>query len=92
MPFQRVLRRFKFSPAIQTLTSSPPKPADTPTFPRHIPSIPLFLKRDDPMKTNTRYEKEIDNLINLVDVMLADSLNPLIYTPNASYSYRLQYV
>ena len=44
------------------------------------------------MITDTRYVKEIDDLIKLVDVMLADSFNPLIYTPNANYSYRLQYV
>jgi hypothetical protein len=90
MPFQRVLRRFKSSPAIQTLTPPPPKPACTPTFPRRIPSIPLFLKHDDPMITDTRYVKEIDDLIKLVDVMLADSFNTLVCTPNASHSHRYQ--
>ncbi len=90
MPFQRVLRRFKSSPALQISTPPPPKPADTPTFPRRIPSIPLFYKHDDPMITDTRYVKEIDDLINLVDVMLADSFNTLICTPNASYLHHYQ--
>ncbi len=81
MPFQRVLRRFKSSPAIQTLMPPPPKPADTPTFPRRIPSIPLSLKHNDPMITDTRYVKEINDLINLVDVMLADSLNSSFVLP-----------
>ena len=90
MPFQRVLRRFKSSPTIQTLTPPPPKPADTPTFPQHIPSIPLFFKHDDPMITDMRYVQEIDDLINLVDVMLLDSLNTLVCTPNASYSHHYQ--
>ena len=90
MPFQRVLRRFISSPVIQISTPPPPKTADTPTFPRRIPSIPLFLKHDDPMITDTRYVKEIDDLINLVDVMLSDSLNTLICTPNASHSHRFQ--
>ena len=73
MPFQQVLQRFKSSPAIQTLTPPPPKPADTPIFPQWIPSIPLFFKHDDPMTTDMRYVKKIDDLINLVDMMLADS-------------------
>ena len=90
MPFQRVLRRFKSSPALQTLTPPPPKPADTPTFPRRILNNPLFLKHDDLMITDTRYVKEIDDLINLVDVMLADSFNTLICTPNASYLHHYQ--
>ena len=90
MPFQQVLRRFKSSSAIQTLTPPPPKPADTPTFPQRILSNPLFLKHNDPMMTDTRYVKEIDNLINLVDVMLADSFNTLICTPNASHSHPFQ--
>ncbi len=68
MPLTQVLHRLKSSPAIQTLTPPPPKPADTPTFPRRIPSIPLFLKHDDPKMTDTRYVKEINNLISLVDV------------------------
>ena len=80
MPFQRVIRKFKstptlkMSPSIQILTIEPPKPASTPTFPRHVPSIPLFLKRNDPVLTDKRYEQEIENLINLIDVMLDDSL------------------
>ncbi len=90
MPFQRVLRRFKFSPAIQTLMPSPPKPADTPMFPQRIPSIPLFLKHDDLKMMDMRYVKEIDDLINLVGVMLVDSLNTLICTLNASHSHHFQ--
>ncbi len=62
MPFQQVLHRFKSSPTIQTLTPPSLKPADTPMFPQCIPSIPLFLKHNDPMMTNTRYVKEIDDL------------------------------
>ena len=92
MPFQWVLCRFKSSPAIQTLMPPPPKPADTPMFPQRIPSIPLFLKHDDPMITDTRDVKEIDDLINLVDVMLADSFNTLICTPNASHLHRFQWI
>jgi len=80
MPFQRVIRKFKStptlntSPPIQILTIEPPKPASTPTFPRRVPSIPLFLKRNDPVLTDKRYEREVENLINLIDVMLDDSL------------------
>jgi len=88
MPFQRVLRRFKSSPAIQTLPTEPPKPATTPTFPRRIPSIPLFPKHDDPILTDVRYIREIDELISLIDVMIGDSLNPIICTPYASSSHR----
>ena len=89
MPFQRVLRRFKSS-AIQTLTPPPPKPADTPTFPQRILSNPLFLKHNNLMMTDARYVKEINNLINLVDMMLADSFNTLICTQNASHLHRYQ--
>jgi len=80
MPFQRVIRKFKstptlkMSPSIQILMIEPPKPASTPTFPCRVPSIPLFLKRNDPVLTDKRYEREIDNLISLIDVMLDDSL------------------
>ena len=80
MSFRRVIRKFKStptletSPSIQILTIEPPKPASTPIFPRRVPSIPLFLKHNDPMLTDKRYEQEIDDLINLIDVMLDDSL------------------
>ena len=42
------------------------------------------------MITDMRYVKEINDLINLVDVMLADSFNTLLCTPNASHSHRYQ--
>ena len=80
MPFQCVIRKFKStptlktSPSIQILTIEPPKPASTPTFPRRVPSIPLFLKRNNPVLTDKQYEREIDSLISLIDVMLDDSL------------------
>ena len=80
MPFQRVIRKFKStptlktSPSIQILTIELPKPASTPTFPRHVPSIPLFLKCNDPMLTDKQYEHEIDDLISLIDIMLDNSL------------------
>jgi hypothetical protein len=74
MPFQCVLRRFKSSPAIQTLSIEPPKPVSTPTFPRRVPSIPLFLKHDNPLLTDSRYIREVNDLINLIDLMLEDSL------------------
>jgi hypothetical protein len=74
MPFQRVLRRFKSSPSIRTLSIEPPKPASTPTFPHCVPSISLFLKRDNPLLTDSRYIREVDDLINLIDLMLEDSL------------------
>jgi len=80
MSFQRVIRKFKSvptlktSPSVQILTIEPPKPASTPTFPRRVPSIPLCLKRNNPMLTDEQYEREINNLINLIDVMLDDSL------------------
>ena len=79
MPLQRVIRKFKSTPtlktppSIQILTIKPPKPASTPTFPRRVPSIPLFLKCNDPVLTDKRYEQEIENLISLIDVMLDDS-------------------
>jgi len=59
---------------IQILTIEPLKPASTPMFPRRVPSIPLFLKCNDPVLTDKRYEREIDNLINLINMMLDDSL------------------
>ena len=80
MSFQHVIRKFKstptlkMSPSIQILTIELPKPASTPTFPHRVPSIPLFLKRNDPMLTDKWYEQEIENLISLIDVMLDDSL------------------
>jgi len=84
MPFQRVLRKFKSTPILkqepaETIERSEPiidapKPHETPTFPRRIPSIPLFLKRNHPVLTDERYEQEVDDLISLIDVMLDDSL------------------
>ena len=80
MPFQRVIRKFKSTPtlkmslSIQILPIEPLKPASTPMFPCRVPSIPLFLKHNDPMLMDKWYEQEIDHLINLIDVMLDDSL------------------
>jgi hypothetical protein len=59
------------SPSIQILPIKPSKPASTPMFPRHVPSIPLFLKCNDPMLTDKQYEQEIDDLINLINVMFS---------------------
>jgi hypothetical protein len=61
------------SPSIQILPIETPKPTSTPMYPHHMPSIPLFLKHNDPVLTDKRYEQEINNLINLIDVMLDDS-------------------
>jgi hypothetical protein len=61
------------SPSIQILPIEPLKPASTPMFPRHMPSIPLFLKRNDPMLMDKQYEQEINDLINLIDIMLDNS-------------------
>jgi hypothetical protein len=55
---------------------------------RKFKSTPT-LKHDDPMTTDSQYIREIDNLLQIVDIMLNDSLNSLVYTPNANYSYRL---
>ena len=80
MSFQHVIPKFKstptlkMSPSIQSLLIKPPKPASTPMFSRRVPSIPLFLKCNDPMLADKRYKQEIDDLINLIDVMLDDSL------------------
>jgi hypothetical protein len=80
MPFQHVIRRFKSTPTlklsqpIQMSPIEPSKTTHTPTFPRRVPSIPLFLKRNNPMLTDERYKQEINKLINLIDVMLDDSL------------------
>ena len=80
MSFQCVIWKFKSTPtlktslSIQILPIEPPKPASTLTFPHRVPSIPLFLKRNDPVLTDKQYEQEIDNLINLINVMLDDSL------------------
>jgi len=73
-PKIQIHSNLKTSLSIQILTIEPPKPASTPTFPRCMPSIPLFLKRNDPMLTDKQYEQEIDDLINLIDVMLDNSL------------------
>jgi len=84
MPFQRVLRKFKSTPILKQEPidvidqSEPtivvPKSANTPTFPRRTPSIPLFLKRDNLVFSDTRYGRELDDLIKLIEVMLDDSL------------------
>jgi hypothetical protein len=80
MSFQHVIRKFKstptlkMSPSIQILRIEPLKPASTPTFPCHVPSIPLFLKHNDPMLRDKWYEQEINDLINLINVMLDNSL------------------
>jgi hypothetical protein len=80
MPLQRVIRKFKSTPTlelsqpIQISPIKPSKPAHTLTFPCRVPSIPLFLKRNDLMLTDKRYKQEINKLINLIDVMLDDSL------------------
>ena len=84
MPFQRVLRKFKSTPVLKQEPSEiaeqlepeviVPKANETPTFPRRIPSIPLFVKRDNLMLSDSRYGREIDELINLIEVMLEDSL------------------
>jgi hypothetical protein len=62
------------SPSIQILPIEPPKPASTPMFPHRVPSIPLFLKYNDPVLMDKRYEQEINDLISLIDVMLDNSL------------------
>jgi hypothetical protein len=84
MPFQRVIRKFKSSPILKQeptkvtkrseLIINVPKPNQTPTFPRRVPSTPLFVKRDNLMLSDSRYGQEIDNLISLIDVMMEDSL------------------
>jgi hypothetical protein len=55
---------------------------------RKFKSTPT-LKHDDLITTDLQYIREIDNLLQIVDVMLNDSLNSLVYMPNANYSYRL---
>ena len=54
---------------------------------RKFKSTPT-LKRDVPMTTDSRYIREIENLINTIDDMLNDSTNFLVYTPNANHTYR----
>jgi hypothetical protein len=55
---------------------------------RKFKSAPT-LKHDDPITTDSQYIQEIDNLLQIIDVMLNDSLNSLVYMPNANYSYCL---
>jgi hypothetical protein len=84
MPFQCVIRKFKSTPVLkqepteEIERSEPitnvPKPNQTPTFPRRVPSTPLFVKRNNLMLSDSRYGQEIDDLISLIDVMLDDSL------------------
>ena len=84
MLFQRVICKFKSTPILKQEPtevigrSEPiinvPKPNQTPTFPRCVPSTPLFVKRDNLMLSDSRYGQEIDDLISLIDVMLDDSL------------------
>ena len=84
MPFQHVIRKFKSTPVLKqeptkVIERSEPiinisKPNKTPTFPRRVPSTPLFVKRDNLMLSDSRYSQEINDLISLIDVMLEDSL------------------
>jgi hypothetical protein len=53
---------------------------------RKFKSAPT-LKHDDLTTTDSQYIQEIDNLLQIIDVMLNDSLNSLVFTPNANYSY-----
>jgi hypothetical protein len=84
MPFQRVLRKIRSNPVLkqeptETIDQSEPtinvpKTATTPTFPRRVPSTPLFVKNDNLMLSDPRYGREINDLIKLIEVMLDDSL------------------
>ena len=84
MPFQCVLRKFKSTPVLKQEPTevieqsesiiNVPRAAETPTFPRRVPSTPLFVKRDNLMFSDSRYSQEIDDLINLIEVMLEESL------------------
>ena len=55
---------------------------------RKFKSAPT-LKHDVPTTTDSRYIREIENLLNTIDDMLHDSTNFLVYTPNANHAYRL---
>jgi hypothetical protein len=84
MPFQRVLCKFRSTPVLkqgptEVIDQSEPainvpKTATTPTFPRRMPSTPLFVRNDNLMLSDSRYGREIDDLIKLIEVMLDDSL------------------
>ena len=45
------------------------------------------LKHDEPMTADQHYFQEIDNLLKTIDIMLNDSRNFLVYTPNTNYAY-----
>jgi hypothetical protein len=53
---------------------------------RKFKSTPT-LKHDDLTTMDSRYIWELDNLLQIIDVMLNESTNSLVYTPNANYSY-----
>jgi hypothetical protein len=73
-PKGQIYSNSQIVPTNSNSTNQTPETCKYPHVPSSCAQYPPFLKRNDPMLTDERYKHEINKLINLIDVMLDDSL------------------